>query len=76
MAIDTSSTIFTKSSLLGFADDLDIMGRNMEIFKEKFAALDEKGSDFGLKVNDTKMEYIICSPSNRQYGMNETITHF
>ena len=42
MAIDTSSTIFTKSSqLLGFADDLDIMGRNMEIVKEKFVALDE-----------------------------------
>ena len=36
MAIDKSSTIFTKSSqLLGFADDLDLIGRNMDVVKEK-----------------------------------------
>lgn len=74
MAIDTSSTIFTKSSqLLGFADDLDIMGRNMEVVKEKFVALDRKGSDFGLRVNDTKTEYMVTSTSDRQYGQNVTI---
>src|ERR1700744_4498477 len=66
MAMDTSSTIFTKSSqLLGFADDLDVIGRNMDVVKEK--------SDFGLKVNDTKTEYMIISPSNRQYGQSVTI---
>ena len=31
MAMDTSNTIFTKSSqLLGFADDLDVIGRNTQ----------------------------------------------
>jgi sorting nexin-29 len=55
MDMDTSSTIFTKSSqLLGFADDLDIVGRNMEVVKEKFVALERKGTDLGLKVNDAK----------------------
>ena len=75
--MDTSSTIFTRSSqLLGFADDLDIMGRNMDVVKEKFMALDGKGSDFGLKVNDKKTEYMVISPSNRQYGETVTInTH-
>src|ERR1700744_2146139 len=74
MDIDISSTIFTKSTqLLGFADDLDIMGRNMEVVKEKFVALERKGSDFGLKVSDTKTEYMVMSPSNRQYGQNVTM---
>lgn len=74
MAIDTSSTIFTKSNqLLGFADDLDIMGRNMEVVKEKFVALDSKGTDFGLKVSDTKTEYMVFSPSSQQYGQHVTI---
>jgi hypothetical protein len=77
MDMDTNSTIFTKSSqLLGYADDLDIMGRNMEVVKEKFLALDRKGSDLGLKVNDAKTEYMIVTPSNRQYGPSITIeTH-
>ena len=74
MDMDTSSTIFTKSSqLLGFADDLDIMGRSMDVVKEKFVALDRKGSDLGLKVNDAKTEYMIVSPSNRQLDQNITI---
>ena len=47
MAMDTSNTIFTKSSqLLGFADDLDVIGRNMDVVKEKFVALEEGGSKF------------------------------
>jgi len=75
--MDTSSTIFTKSSqLLGFADDLDIVGRNMEVVKEKFVALERKVTDLGLKVNDAKTEYMIISPSNRQHEQNITIdTH-
>ena len=40
MAMDTSNTIFTKSSqLLGFADDLDVIGRNMDVVKEKIHCL-------------------------------------
>src|SRR6201992_17948 len=37
MAMDTSNTIFTKSSqLLGFADDLDVIGRNVDVVKDNF----------------------------------------
>src|ERR1700743_2498323 len=74
MAMDTSNTIFTKSSQLsGFSDDLDVIGRNMDVVKEKFIALEEDGSNFGLKVNDGKTEYIIVSSSDRQYGPTVTI---
>lgn len=77
MDMDASGTIFTKSSqLLGYADDLDIMGRSMEAVTEKFVALDRKGTDLGLKINDTKTEYMIISPSNRQHEQSVTIdTH-
>lgn len=77
MDIDSSGTIFTKSSqLLGFADDLDVIGRNMEVVKDKFMALERKGSDLGLKVNDAKTEYMIIPPSNRYPEQSVTIgTH-
>jgi Reverse transcriptase (RNA-dependent DNA polymerase) len=75
--IDPSGTIFTKSSqLLGFADDLDLIGRNMDAVKDKFMALEGKCSDLGLKVNDAKTEYMIIPPSNRHLEQNVTIgTH-
>lgn len=39
-------------------------------------ALDEKGTDLGLKVNGTKTEYMILSSTKRQHGENVTIgTH-
>ena len=74
MAMDTSNIIFTKSNqLLGFANDLDVIGRNMDVVKEKFIALEEGGSNFGLKVNDEKTEYMVVSSSDRQYGPTVTI---
>ena len=77
MNIDTSGTIFTKSSqLLGFADDLDIIGRNMEAVKDKFMSLERKSTDLGLEGNDAKTEYMIIPPSNRHQEQNVTIdTH-
>ena len=74
MDMDSSSTIFTKSSqLLGFADDLDVVGRNTDVVKEKFIALEVGGSNFGLKVNDEKTKYMVAPSSDRQYGPTVTI---
>src|ERR1700744_796821 len=74
MAMDTSNAIFTKSSqLLGFADDLDVIGRTMDVIKEKVIALEEGGSNFGFKINDEKTEYMVVSSSDRQYGPTVTI---
>ena len=74
IGMDTSSTIFTKSNqLLGFADDVDVVGRNMDAVKEKFVAFEEGASNFGLKVSDDKTEYMVVSSSDRQYGSTVTI---
>ena len=41
--------------------NLDVIGRNMDVVKEKFVALEEGGSNFGLKVNADKTEYMVVS---------------
>src|SRR6201996_2840132 len=45
----------------------------MDVVEEKFVALEEGRSNFGLKVNDEKMEYMVVSSSDRQYGPTVTI---
>src|SRR6201996_7949310 len=45
----------------------------MDVVEEKFVALEEGGSNFGLKVNDEKTEYMVVSSSDRQYGPTVTI---
>ena len=48
----------------------------MDAVKEKFIALERKGSELGLKVNDAKTKYMTISPLNRQQEKNVTIgTH-
>lgn len=48
---------------------MDTIGINMDVVKEKFVALEMKGSDFGLKVNGTK----IIAPSNRPHVQSTEI---
>ena len=51
--VDTNSTIYRKSSqLLGYADDLDLTGRNVDVVKEEY-----------LKLN-LKIKYIVPSIAN------------
>jgi len=41
--VETSGTIFRKlSQLLGYADDLDLIGRNVDIVKENYTKFEEK----------------------------------
>src|ERR1700743_1884595 len=40
----------------------------MDVVKEKYIALEEGGSNFGMKVNDGITEYMVVSSSDRQYG--------
>lgn len=61
--------------MLGFVNDLDIIGKNMEIVKEKFVPMETKGIDFGLKVDDTKMEYMNITPLNRPRNRQSTHTN-
>ncbi|RLU25142.1 hypothetical protein DMN91_003234 [Ooceraea biroi] len=58
-------TIFTKSKMiLGFADDLDIIGRTRRDMDEAFSKLEEEAAKQGLKVNEekTKVMMVIRKP--------------
>jgi len=64
-SVETSGTIFRKlSQLLGYADDLDLIGRNVEIVNENFTKIKEKGAEFGLKVSEKKAKYMTTSLSD------------
>src|SRR6201990_1734370 len=53
--VETSGTIYRKTSqLLGYADDLDMVGRNVDIVKENYTKLDSSASIYGLDERKTK----------------------
>ena len=57
--IDTSGTILYKSvQLLGFADDIDIVARNLETVKETYTRLKAEAIKIGLAMNTTKTKYM------------------
>ena len=62
--VETSGTIYRKTSqLLGYADDLDMVGRNVDIVKENYTKLDSSASIYGLEVNERKTKYMVTSSS-------------
>ena len=57
--IDTEGMIFTKSvQLLGFADDIDIIARNLATVKETYTRLKAEAMQMGLAMNTTKTKYM------------------
>ena len=73
------------SQLLGYADDLNLIGRSVDIVKENFMNIEKKGAEFGLKVSKKKTKYMTTSlsrnrPANHTLELNgkhfETIDCF
>ena len=65
--METSGTIFRKlSQLLGYADDLNLIGRSVDIVKENFTNIEKKGAEFGLKVSEKKTKYMTTSLSGNR----------
>lgn len=57
--IDTSGTILNKSSqLLAFADDIDIIARNLEPVIDVYTRLKAEARRIGLAMNTAKTKYI------------------
>lgn len=68
--IETSGTIYRKTSqLLGFADDLDLIGRSADIVSENYARLEEKAAVYGLEVSESKTKYMVApQPTGDEQG--------
>ncbi|EDS43741.1 conserved hypothetical protein [Culex quinquefasciatus] len=57
--IETSGTIMNKSyQLLAFADDIDIVARNLETVKDVYTRLKVQARRVGLGMNTTKTKYM------------------
>jgi len=52
LSVQTTSTIFYKSvQLIGYADDINIMGRTKRAISEAYSELRERAKEFGLTIN-------------------------
>lgn len=72
--VDTCSTIYRKSSmLLAYADDVDIIGRNVRQVKETFVALRRGAAELGLKVNEDKTKYMVANASEARTAVTSAL---
>ncbi|WP_333765087.1 reverse transcriptase domain-containing protein, partial [Streptomyces sp. IBSBF 2390] len=75
--IRTSSSIITKSvQLLAYADDIDIVARNVEDLKASYENISRHAASMGLRVNIEKTKYMKSSrntpqPNNITIGADE-----
>jgi hypothetical protein len=64
--VEKGGSIFTKSvQLLGFADDIDIIGRSVRAVKDAYIKLEKEANRIGLRVNEDKTKFLMVSPSAR-----------
>ena len=68
--------IYTKSTqMLGYADDIDIIGRRKEDVVESFLSIEKAAEVVGLKVNASKTKYMLASrkdSSHQNLGQHVT----
>ena len=75
--IDKHGTIFIKSGqLLAYADDIDIMGRNIMTVKDAFESLNREASVLGLKVNADKTKYMVATNASGIRGQTVNIGEY
>lgn len=64
--VPTNGTIFQKSvQFLAYADDIDIVGRNLTSVKDAFQELQDGAKEIGLVINSEKTKYMVASSSQR-----------
>ncbi|CAK1591299.1 unnamed protein product [Parnassius mnemosyne] len=60
--IETKGTIYHKSvQILGYADDLDVIGRSLPAMESAYLALEKSAAEAGLQVNMAKTKYLKAS---------------
>lgn len=62
-----------KIGLIAYADDIALLGDNIEMIKSLGKKLIKAAEKVGLTVNDDKTEYLIVSRNNRNYGLEQHI---
>jgi len=71
-SVQTASTIFHKSvQLIGYADDINIMGRTKRVISDVYGEMKERAKEVGLIVNVDKTK---AMTQNRRSGKGGTLT--
>jgi len=63
----------SKIGLLAYADDIAIIGDNMEIMKKQCKKSMDAANKVGLIINDEKTEYMKLSRRNKMYQCGESV---
>jgi sorting nexin-29 len=72
LSVQVTSTIFYKSvQLIGYADDINIMGRTKRAISEVYGDLKERAKEVGLNINVEKTKSMVQS---RRPGRKRTLT--
>jgi hypothetical protein len=67
---ETSGSIFNKSvQLLAYADDIDIVARNMRSLTDAYSRIEKEANKIGLHVNESKTKLMMVSPSQRNRAL-------
>lgn len=67
------------TQLLGYADDLDLVERNIDVVKEKVTNIKKESGELGLKVNEKRTKYMKTSLSDDRttsYTLEVNRKHF
>jgi len=62
-----------KIGLIAYADDIALLGENIEVIKSLGKKLIKTAEKVGLTINDDKTEYLVVSRSNRNYRLEQHI---
>jgi len=72
LSVQTTSTVFHRSmQLIGYADDINIMGRTKRAISEVYGELKETAKEVGLIINVDKTKAVV---QNRRLGKGGTLT--
>ena len=72
MSVQTASTVFHKSvQLIGYADDINIIGRTKRAISDVYGELKETAKEVGLIINVDKTKAMV---QNRRLGKGGTLT--
>jgi hypothetical protein len=65
--IERGTILYKSTQLLGYADDIDIIGNSEKAIIEAFVKSEKAAQQIGLKINEDKTKYIevTSNPSGR-----------
>ena len=64
--LPSSTLAINSAQILGFADDLDLLGRTLTAVEEMLTSLIREAARLGLKVNVNKTKYMVTNRATNQ----------